>query len=85
MGIAWPTSGQGHNVRAWAELLVLTCAAIPGAVYPPSFGQQVQDCGQTIGQFWSESLRYHKNVAYEYELNQVRAAAEWLLVNSHAL
>src|SRR3954452_6777896 len=22
-GIAWPNQGQGHNVRAWAELLVL--------------------------------------------------------------
>ena len=22
-GIAWPTQGQGHNVRAWAELLVI--------------------------------------------------------------
>src|SRR5689334_22497668 len=33
MGIAWPPQGQGHNVRAWAELLVLTRAATPGAAY----------------------------------------------------
>ena len=84
-GIAWPTQGQGHNVRAWAELLVIERTATPGAAYPPLFGQEVQACGQSIGQLWSETLRYHKNVAYLYEMNQVRAAAEWLLVNWTAL
>ena len=85
MGIAWPVAGQGHNVRAWAELLIAEHAATPGAAYPPLFGQEVQACGQSIGQLWSETLRYHKNVAYLYEMNQVREAAEWLLVNSNAL
>jgi hypothetical protein len=23
LAIAWPTQGQGHNVRAWAELLII--------------------------------------------------------------
>jgi hypothetical protein len=84
-GIAWPQQGQGHNVRAWAELLVLERAVTPAAAYPASFGQEVQACGQTIGQLWSETLRYHKNVAYWYEMNQVREAAEWLLANRNAL
>ena len=83
--IDWPYQGQGHNVRAWAELLVAEHAATPGAAYPPLFGQEVQACGQSIGQLWSETLRYHKNVAYLYEMNQVREAAEWLLVNSDTL
>jgi hypothetical protein len=85
LGIPWPTAGQGHNVRAWAELLVAERAATPGAGYVHPFGQEVQACGQTIGQLWSEALRYHKNVAYVYEMNQVREAADWLLSNSHAL
>jgi hypothetical protein len=85
MGIAWPNQGQGHNVRAWAELLVAQHAATPGAAYPHPFGQEVQACGQSIGQLWSEALRYHKNLAYLYEVRQVREAAEWLLVNAHAL
>jgi hypothetical protein len=85
MGIAWPFQGQGHNVRAWAELLVAQRAATPGAAFPPPFGRRVQWCGQTIGQLWNETLRYHKNLAYLYEMNQVREATEWLLVNSHAL
>jgi hypothetical protein len=85
MGIAWPIPGQGHNVPAWAELLVAQHAATPGAAYPPRFGREVQECGQSIGQLWSETLRYHKNVAYAYEMNQVREAAEWLLVHAQAL
>jgi hypothetical protein len=84
-GIAWPQQGQGHNVRAWAELLVAERAATPGAAYGPPFGREVQACGQSISQLWSETLRYHKNVAYPYEVNQVREATEWLLIHSHAL
>jgi hypothetical protein len=83
--IAWPPQGQGHNVRAWAELLVAERAAWPGLAFPAAVGRQVQACGQRIGQLWSESLRYHKNVAYEYEMRQVREAAEWLLANSSIL
>jgi hypothetical protein len=83
--IAWPAQGQGHNVRAWAELLVAQRAATPGAAYVPPFDQEVLECGQTIGQLWSETLRYHKNLAYLYEMRQVQEAAEWLLVHSHAL
>jgi hypothetical protein len=60
MGIAWPYQGQGHHVRAWAELLVAQRAATPGAAYPPLFGQEVQACGQGIGQLWSETLRFYK-------------------------
>jgi hypothetical protein len=85
MGIAWPRPGDGHNVRAWAELLVAQHAATPGAAYPHPFGREVQESGQSIGQLWSETLRYHKNQAYLHEVRQVREAAEWLLANAHAL
>jgi hypothetical protein len=66
LGIAWPTQGQGHNVRAWADLLVAERAATPGTAYAHRFGREVQACGQAIGQLWSEALRYHKNLAYLY-------------------
>ena len=86
LGIVWRKSGQGHDVRAWAELLVTRRVATPGAAYlSTQFGQEVQECGQIIGQLWSEGLRYHKNLAYLYEMNQVREAAEWLPVHSSAL
>lgn len=85
LGIVWPKAGRGHNVRAWAELLIAERAATPGAAYPPAFDREVQRYGQRIGQLWSETLRYHKNLAYLYEVRQVREAAEWFLTNSHVL
>jgi hypothetical protein len=83
--IAWPHQGAGHNVRAWAELLVADRAALPGMAYDPDTGLQIQTCGQRIGQLWSETLRYHNNLAYPHEVTQVRLAAEWLLANLHTL
>jgi hypothetical protein len=83
-GIAWPPQGQGHNVRAWAELMVAERAG-RGVSYAADVARLVQFCGQRIGLLWSETLRYRGNVAYEYEMTQVREAAEWLLANSAIL
>jgi hypothetical protein len=86
MGIPWPAQGQGHNIRAWADLLVLERAATPGRAYPdPAFAALVQNAGQRIEPLWRETLRYHKNIAYPFEVRQVQDAAEWLLLNSAAL
>lgn len=87
LGIAWPQAGQGHNVCAWAELLILERATHPNPAmaYSADFGNQVQANGQRISQHWNETLRYHKNKPYAHEIRQVREAAEWLLVNSEIL
>jgi hypothetical protein len=85
MGIVWPKPGAGHNVRAWAELLVAERALEPATAYATKFGLDVQRQGQRIGQLWRETLRYSGNLAYSHEVTQVRNAAEWLLVNSHIL
>jgi len=85
VGIQWPHQGQGHNVRAWAELLIATRASTAGKAYPPSFGTGVLTHGQRIEQVWSETLRYHKNYAYPHEVRRVREAAEWYLSNSYLL
>src|SRR4051794_30824942 len=78
LSIAWPHHGAGHNVAAWAQLLVGVRALSPVTLYPPIFAGQVQRCGQRIGQLWREILRYHKNLAYLHEMRQVRDATEWL-------
>lgn len=85
LGIAWQRRGQGHNVRAWAELLIAERSATPGALFVPAFARQLQTCGQRIQQLWNETLRYHKNRAYLHELRQVREAASWLLANAEQL
>jgi hypothetical protein len=85
LSIAWPSQGAGHNVRAWADLLVGVRALAPATAYVPAFAAQVRRCGQRIGQLWRETLRYHKNRAYLYEVQQVRLATEWFLVHSDNL
>jgi hypothetical protein len=57
-GIAWPNQGQGHNVRAWAELLVLERAANPGWAYrAPAFAAYVQNVGQRFEPLWRNTPR----------------------------
>ena len=85
MGIAWHGQGAGHNVRAWAELLVRTRALSPATSLPAPFGLEVQRRGQQVGRLWREFLRYHKNNAYEYEMRQIREAVSWLLVHARQL
>lgn len=84
MGIIWPKPG-GHNVRAWAELLVAVRESSLKTAYPASFGPEVQQRGQRLESLWRETLRYRKNFAYLHEVTQVREAAEWLLVRSDQL
>jgi hypothetical protein len=84
LAVAWP--GNLHDLRAWADLLVATREANPALAYPdPGFGDQVRTTVAPLQRLWSEVLRYHKNVAYRYELRQVREAAEWLLANASSL
>jgi hypothetical protein len=82
--IAWPHPGQGHNIRAWSELLIAERVFL-GIAFVPPLDTNLQRYGHRIGRLWSESLRYHKNVAYLHEMRQVREAVEWLLVNSDVL
>jgi hypothetical protein len=85
MGIAWHFAGAGHNIRAWADLLVAVRALSPTTAYSTAFMVEVQRYGQRIEQLWRETLRYRKNNAYLHEVRQIREAAEWFLVNSNLL
>jgi hypothetical protein len=85
LGIAWPPQGEGHNIRAWAELLVAVRILTAATTFAAPFALEVQRRGQRIEQLWRETLRYRKNYAYQYEMRHVREAAEWFLVNSAAL
>ena len=80
--INWPPQGEGHNVRAWAELLVNVRALSPATSFTPAFSLEVQNRGQRIEHHWRETLRYRKNYAYAFEMRDIREAAEWFLVNS---
>ena len=84
LAIVWPGNGAGHNVRAWSELLVVERNS-SATSYPISFSLEIRKHSGRIEQLWSEVLRYHSNIPYRYEMNQVREAAEWLLANSREL
>ena len=85
LNIIWPSQGAGHNVRAWAELLIVVRSQSSATAFAAPFAREVQRQGQRIELLWRESLRYHKNVAYLHEVKQVREAAEWFLSHSDAL
>jgi hypothetical protein len=79
------TSGRSfpHDPLAWAQLLVWKRASRPGLAYPdPRFGIAVRARAVEIQALWVESLRYHKNVAYPFEMSRVRAAVTWLFERS---
>ncbi len=87
LGVSWPGAGEGHNVRAWAELLVLERATHPNppAAYDANFERAIQAHGQRISQLWNETLRYRRNTPYTHEVRQIRQATEWLLIHSQLL
>jgi len=83
LGVSWPGPNRFHDLRSWAELLVATRSSVLGSAYPLArFGQQVLDTGRRLQLLWCEVIRYHRNVAYAYEVEQVRAGVHWLVLNS---
>jgi hypothetical protein len=85
LGFQWAGNNL-HHLESWAQLIVSTRAATPGWAYlVAGFGNEVLARSRTLQPLWSETLRYHKNVAYPYEVGQARTAAEWLLLNASQL
>ncbi len=84
--IDWSGQGRLHHVPAWAELLVELRASDPKLVYAdPKFGGEIVGMGRRFRRVWSETLRYHENVAYEHEVRRIRDAADWFLGHSSIL
>jgi predicted alpha/beta hydrolase len=80
LGFIWV--GNFHNLDSWTNLLINTRAALRIAYLDRRFGSQLVGHVSRLQRLWRETLRYHRNNAYEYETAQVRAAAAWLLVHS---
>ncbi len=79
LGIAWP--GQLHDLAAWAELIVAEHLAL-GSPLPVIEASRLQSSAQRLRSLWREILRYHSNVAYEYEQVQVREIVLWIVAAS---
>ena len=85
---AWGSTGRAVSTtwESWARLLVSMRTATPGLVYSiPGFGNDVLRHAGRFRGLWSETLRYHKNVAYEHEVDRARHAAGWFVAHSTAI
>lgn len=81
LGIHWP--GNLHRTDAWAQFITSMRSAVPAQNYRvPGFGSRVLAHALTVAQYWRETLRYRKNVAYWYEVERVWTSTEWLLEHS---
>ena len=79
LGVIWV--GNFHSVLSWSRLLV----ARRGTAIGVRFRSRVLSAGAAVQRSWNETLRYHKNQAYAYELRQVETRVSWLLTNSARL
>jgi hypothetical protein len=77
---------RGHNVRAWAELLVQVRADdATKTPYAARFGREIQTYGQRIEQLWRVTLRYRHVDAYFCEVVQMHEAVRWFLDHAEEL
>ena len=85
-GYVWPSGGNLHHLPAWGQLLIRTRSVISGAGYPdPALPGQIVTRAVRVYQIWRETLRYHQNIAYEFEVRTVRECAEWFLEHAARL
>ncbi len=74
-----------HDIGAWAELLV-AFRTTRGPVYPDvGFGALLLNRVTVVRQRWAETIRYHKNTAYQHELERVEYACRWVVDHRYEL
>jgi hypothetical protein len=64
-------SGNFHNLGEWAQLLILYRDRHGPAYSDPLQAAQVIDNTGVVYRHWRETLRYRRNVAYQFEMKQV--------------
>jgi hypothetical protein len=80
-----PGAANLHDLSAWADLIVAYRAS-RALVYPDSnFAAVLLVNIAAVSVRWTEVIRYHKNVAYEHELNRVRTSCAWVLAHRRAI
>jgi hypothetical protein len=70
LGFSWPVPRNFHNLSAWAELVTRERVA-RGRALRPTRATALIRAGHRLSRLWQETLRYHSNRAYSYEVDQV--------------
>jgi len=83
-GVLWSRQRAGHNLLAWSEWLIVTRINYSMG-YAADFQSEVYYQAQQAYQLWNETLRYHKNIAYLFEVQRMQESTEWFLVNYNFL
>jgi hypothetical protein len=78
-------SGNLHDLAGWGQLIILYRRKY-GPAYPSvGFERDVRRRSAYAGNLWSETIRYHKNKAYRYEVEGMRRVTMWILDRSSEL
>jgi hypothetical protein len=74
-----------HDLKGWAELIVLHRNALGRTYINQQLQNQIQRQSNTAYSYWREVLRYKKNQAYRFEAERIAEIAKWFLLNSRNL
>jgi hypothetical protein len=80
-----PGATNLHDLTAWAQLIVAYRAHHGPAYANADFAGALVANVTEVGARWSETLRYHGNVAYAHELDRVRTSCVWVSSNSETI
>lgn len=69
-----------HHIESWARLLIAE-RAVAGSTLSAGFSKKMVRAAQKVQRHWRETLRYHGNMAYSFEVIQVKEGTSWLLRN----
>jgi hypothetical protein len=85
LNVSWPPGSGLHNIECWALLLVQHRSVYAKNYTTPGMATEVIKHARMIYSRWRETLRYHKNRAYNFEVRTVRLSTIWFLENMHRL
>ena len=80
LAVSWPPPHSFHYLPGWADLIVQERIArriplpLPVAAAHISHSRALHLC-------WRETLRYHDNRAYDFEVQRAAQSLEWFLAN----
>ncbi|MCI0701842.1 MAG: hypothetical protein L0241_12230 [Planctomycetia bacterium] len=80
-----PGTRNFHDLSAWVNLIVAYRASRSLVYAEAGFGMTLTAQVTVIDDRWTETIRYHKNTAYQHELDRVAGSCEWLVNHRYTI